>query len=437
MTGISEMPVTLPMMVNFMKRLLKIILISVGLFILISASFGAGLVVARAGLVGEPEVVQAADRPDEFKVFWQAWDIIHRYFIDREVLQPDRLTYGAINGLIGSLGDEGHTRFLTPEEARRQKTDISGTFFGIGARVGIQEGLPVIVAPFDDSPADRAGLQAGDIIIEVDGEDVTMFSLNEVVSRIRGEKGTEVVLTIFRPDVSESLEIPIIRGEIDIPAANWALIPGTDVAVIRLIQFSGNLNEETRTAIRQARAAGATRLIVDVRNNPGGLLDQAIRVTSQFLTEGNVLLQEDADGNRQEFPVRSGGIAPDIPLVVLINRGSASSAEIFAGAIQDHDRGQVVGETTFGTGTVLQPFELSDGSTLLLGTSQWLTPDGRLIRKQGIEPDVTVELPAGTNLLAPGEIKELSTTELLATEDAQLLKALELLEALPQAESDK
>ena len=155
-------------------------------------------------------------------------------------------------------------------------------------------------------------------------------------------------------------------------------------------------------------------------------------MSSQFLKDGNVLLQEDANGHREEFPVKPNGIAIDIPLVVLINRGSASSSEIFAGAIQDHKRGPVVGETTFGTGTVLKPYRLSDGSALLLGTSQWLTPNGRLIRKHGIEPDVLVELPAGTNLLSPDEVRAMAVTDLMQSEDTQLLKALELLEALPQ-----
>jgi carboxyl-terminal processing protease len=211
------------------------------------------------------------------------------------------------------------------------------------------------------------------------------------------------------------------------------MVPGTDVALIRLSQFSANLNDDVITAIKSAQVNGAKRLILDVRNNPGGLLDQAIKVTSQFLPDGNVLLQEDAEGNRDAFEVKSGGVATEIPLVVLANRGSASSAEIFAGAIQDNERGQVIGETTFGTGTVLTPYELKDGSALLLGTSQWLTPDGRLIRKQGIEPDIVVEVPAGSNLLAPSEVETLTVPELLNSEDAQLLKALEVLGALPEA----
>ena len=260
--------------------------------------------------------------------------------------------------------------------------------------------------------------------------------LNEVVDRIRGKKGTEVLLTIFRPDLNESLEISVTRDEINVPAATWAMIPGTDVALIRLNQFSANLNDELVKAVESAEAAGATSLVLDVRNNPGGLLAQAVEVTSQFLKDGNVLLQEDADGNRENFEVVPNGIATDIPIVVLINRGSASSSEIFAGAIQDHERGLVVGETTFGTGTVLRPFELEGGAALLLGTSQWLTPEGRLIRKQGIEPDVAVEVSVGTDLLSPLELKELTVTELLESEDAQLLKALDLLEALPQLQTN-
>ncbi len=423
-----------------MKKLITIVFVILSLFILISVAFGAGVAFGGSGLLFAPNVVQAADQPAEFEVFWQVWSIIHHHFVDREVLDPSRLTYGAINGLIYALGDEGHTRFLTPDEANRQQADISGKFFGIGARVGIRDGLPVIVTPLDDSPADRAGVKAGDIIIEVDGEDVTILQLNEVVDRIRGEKGVEVILTVFRPDSSESLEIAIIRDEISISAVSWAMVPDTDVALIRLSQFNGNVTDELVQSIEEAKAVGATGLVVDVRNNPGGLLKQAIKLTSQFLADGNVLLQEDANGNREAFAVKPGGIAPDIPIVVLINGGSASASEIFAGAIQDHERGLVVGETSFGTGTVLQPFQLDDGSALLLGTSQWLTPNGRLIRKQGIEPDVIVEAPAGADLVSPFELDELTVTELLASEDAQLLKALELLDALPQVDlssSDK
>ncbi|MDX1520126.1 MAG: S41 family peptidase [Anaerolineae bacterium] len=414
-----------------MNRWIKISLIAASLFFLTSGAFVAGAVVGNTYSFFGPAEVRAQDQPAEFDVFWQVWGLAQRYFIDRDALDNTRLTYGAINGLIEALGDEGHTRFLTPEEVQDQRTDISGKFFGIGARVGIEDGLPVIVAPIDGSPADQAGIKAGDIIIEVDGEDVTALPLNEVVDRIRGERGVEVVLTVFRPDSNESLEIPVIRDEIKLDAATWAMIPDTDVALIRLIQFNANLKDDIIKSVEEAEAAGATALILDVRNNPGGLLEQAISVTSQFLKDGDVLLQEDADGNRENFPVEKGGVATEIPVVVLANRGSASSAEIFAGAIQDHGRGQVIGETTFGTGTVLRPFELDDGSAILLGTSQWLTPDGRLIRKQGITPDIEVEIPIGADLISPFELEEMTAADVLTSEDKQLIKALELLDAKP------
>jgi carboxyl-terminal processing protease len=414
-----------------MKKLTKILLFAFCLLILMATTFGAGVIFANSDFL-KPGVVRAADQPPEFEVFWQVWNIVQNHFIDREALDPTNLTYGAINGMITALGDEGHTRFLTPEEMKEQTTNISGKFFGIGAHVGVENGLPVIVAPFEGSPADKAGVKAGDIILEVNGEDVTTLPLNEVVDRIRGEEGTEVTIAVFRPDTTESLEFKIIRAEINIPAATWIMVPGTEVALIRLNQFSANLKDEVIKAITEASAAGAKQLVVDVRNNPGGLLEQAVEVTSQFLKSGNVLIQEDAQGNRETFPVETGGVATDMPMVVLINRGSASAAEIFAGAIQDHKRGTVVGETTFGTGTVLRPFELDNGAGLLLGTSQWLTPNGRLIRKQGIEPDVPVDLPIEADLLTPLTLKDVTEAELLKAEDTQLLKALELLKAIPQ-----
>lgn len=410
-----------------MKQLLKIGLLTVAILIFSSVSFGAGVAFSGYGSLLTPSIVRAADQPAEFDVFWQVWNLVQRNFVDREAIDPARLTYGAIKGMVEALGDEGHTTFLTPTEAEQQRTSISGTLFCIGATLGVENGLPVIVSPFDGSPADQAGINAGDVIVEVDGQDVTSWSLGEIVDVIRGPDGTEVVLTLLRQGEQTSLEIPVIRGEIEVPTTTWALVPDTDVAHIRLSRFSANANETMMAALTEAQAAGATALILDLRNNPGGLLEQAVNVTSQFLTAGNVLQQENADGSRRAFEVQAGGLAPDIPIVVLTNRGSASSAEIFAGAIQDHERGLVVGETTFGTGTVLRPFQLSDGSTLMLGTSQWLTADGRLIRKQGIEPDIEVELPLGTDLLSPNQVEDLTLEEIQSSDDAQFLKALELL----------
>jgi len=414
-----------------MKRLVKLTTLAVILFLLTSTAFGAGVALGGSGVLFEPGIVRATGEPAQFEVFWQVWNLIQRHFVDRTALDPTRLTYGAIRGLVQALGDEGHTVFLTPEEAIRQQSDIEGKFSGIGAQLGLKDGLPVIVTPLDGSPAAQAGLQAGDILVDVDGQDVTTLPLNDIVSRIRGPSGTQVVLTVFRSAQNKSLDIPITRGEIDVPAATWAMVPGSQIALLRLSQFSVDATVDLTQAISQAKAAGATGLIVDVRNNPGGLLEQAIKVTSQFLQGGNVLWQEDAQGQRQNFPVEPGGQATALPLVVLVNRGTASAAEIFAGAIQDQQRGLVVGETTFGTGTVLEPFQLDDGSVLMLGTSQWLTPNGRLIRKHGIEPDITLKVPPGTELLSPAALKKMSSAKFLTTADTQLLKAFELLQTPP------
>jgi carboxyl-terminal processing protease len=421
-----------------MNRWVRIVAIIVALIIIVFTSLGAGILIGSTGFgifAGSP---QRADEPAAFKVFWQAWDIVEKNFVDRDALDPKAMTYGAIRGMVQALGDEGHTSFLTPDERQEQATELSGTFSGIGAQLGVRDQLPVIVAPFDGSPADKAGVKAGDIILKVDGEDVTSLALNDIVSRIRGPEGTDVKLSLLRPGENKSVEVTITRGEIKVPAATWAMVPGTTVALIRLSQFTANAESDIVKALEGAQQAGASAMIVDVRNNPGGLLDQAISVTSQFLKDGNVLLEEDADGNRKAYAVESGGKGTELPMVVLINGGSASSSEIFAGAIQDHERGKLVGQTTFGTGTVLQPYILEDGSALLVGTRQWLTPEGRLIRKQGITPDYEVPLPLEADLLTPEEIKELDLSDIAASEDTQLLKALELLGVTvekPKAES--
>lgn len=400
--------------------------------LLMAGAFGAGTLFGSSpAAVQAKELLTGTEEPAEFEVFWQAWDLVQNHFVDRDELDAVDLTYGAIEGMIESLGDEGHTSFLTPRELEYQRSSTSGTFSGIGAQLGVKGGLPVIVSPFDGSPADLAGVRAGDIILEVDREDVTSLPLNEIVDRIRGPEGEKVLLTVLREGEDGSLELTISRGKIRVPAASWGMIPGTEVALLRLSQFSAVALDDVIKSMAEIRGAGAEAVILDVRNNPGGLLEQAIKVTSQFVEGGNILQEEDAHGRRRSYRDLKGGVATDIPLVVLINGGSASSAEILAGAIQDHERATLVGETTFGTGTVLEPFVLEDGSALMLGTRQWLTADGRLIRKNGIEPDVEVDLSMGADLLSPAELAEMSVAELLTSEDEQLLEALEQLDALP------
>ena len=412
-----------------MRTFLKVVGALFGLVMLTGTAFGAGLFVGGANL--SPCITRTAEQPAQFDVFWEAWNLVQRNFVDRTALDATQLTHGAIRGMVDALGDTGHTSYLTPEQREARLTSIQGRFTGIGAQLGEEQGFPIIVAPFDGSPAQKAGIKPGDVIVAVNGEEVTGLTLTEIAEKVRGPADSQVTLTLFRQEENRSLEITVTRGEITIPAVSWAMVPETQVAVIRLSQFSAQAKDEIVAAVAGAKAAGATGLVVDVRNNPGGLLDQAISVTSQFLPEGNVLLEEDAEGNRTAYPVDAGGQATDLPLVVLVNPGTASSSEIFAGAVQDQERGQVVGETTFGTGTVLQPYTLQDGSELLLGVKQWLTPNGRLIRNQGVQPDEVVELPLGSDLLTPLVFRDMSLEEIRTSQDTQLQKALELLGALP------
>lgn len=403
------------------------LLLLFALLIVSSAAFTAGVEVERSGLMPGAVRVEPSDINQQFSVFWQAWELVHQHFVDRSAVSNQSLTYGAIQGMVDALGDTGHTRFLNPEEASFQLSDIAGKFDGIGAQIGERDGYPMIVSPLDGSPAEKAGIKAGDIIVQVNGQSVAGLSTDKIVSLVRGPKGTSVTLTVIHQGETALTDITVQRDTIQVHPVSWAMIPGTNVAHLRISEFSATANQELMDALKAIRAAGGQSVVLDVRNNPGGLLDQAVSVSSQFLTSGNVLVEQDANGERKPTPVLKGGQAPDIPMVVLVNLGSASAAEIFAGAMQDQKRAQLVGDTTFGTGTVLTPFSLSDGSMLLLGTSQWLTPSGRQIWKQGVTPDVKAPLPTGTTPLTPAREKGMTADQVRASNDTQLLKAVDLL----------
>ncbi len=417
--------------VMMMKRRLKKLVATLSVIGLLTFTFTAGVLTAQTGLLPQLVPAHAAGTQQDLSVFWEGWNLIKAHFVDRAVLQqPNALAYAALKGLTTALGDTGHTRFLTPEEAQTQNTYLEGHFFGIGAYLGIDDqNRPFIISPFDGSPAQRAGLRAGDLLLQVDGVDISNETLDEIVGQIKGKKGTPVEIMVLHKGNAAPETITVIRDEINIPAVSWAFIPDSKIALIRLNQFSASANNELVTALQKAQAQKATALIVDVRGNAGGLLKQAVDVSSQFLVDGNVLQEVDAQGRKKFYPVRKGGVALKVPLVVLVNGGTASAAEIFAGAIQDHRRGQVIGETTFGTGTVLTPFTLSDGSMLLLGTSEWLTPNGRAIWKHGITPDIEVPLPPDKRILAPADVKQMTEEELFHAGDAQLLTAVKKLEA--------
>jgi carboxyl-terminal processing protease len=305
---------------------------------------------------------------------------------------------------------------------------LAGRLEGIGAQVVTRDRRPTILAPLPGSPAERAGLRPGDAIVRVDGKDVDGLAVDQVTQLVRGRVGTPVTLSVLHAGETEIVDITITREQISIPSVSWTMVPGTTVAHVLVSEFAERSNDELGRALQAARTAGATGIVLDLRNDPGGLRDEAIGVASQFLKDGTVLIEQDAQGQRTFHSVKPGGMAVDLPLVVLINSGTASSAEIVAGAIKDHERGELVGSTTFGTGTVLTTYPLSDGSAVLLGTQEWLSPNGNQIWHHGIRPDVAVDLAPSVLPLEPLAESGLTPEQVQASGDAQLLRALAALE---------
>jgi carboxyl-terminal processing protease len=412
-----------------MRQLLRWFLLLMLLVLCLVTGVLGGIGVDRRFLTdsGTPTAPATQSQAD-LRLISQAWSIITANYVDRTALQdPNRLIYGAISGMVDSLGDTGHSRFLSPDMLKSENRSIQGEFEGIGAEVQLKDGHVVIVAPIDGSPAQKAGLRPGDIILKVDGQDVTGLPLNQVVDKILGPAGTPVTLTIASQGQTQPRDVKLIRARIEIHNVTWVKIPGTNVAHVRLTAFSQGVTDDLRNVLTQIQSQGISAAILDLRNNPGGLLDEAVGTASQFMPSGNVLLEKDAKGNTKPVPVESGGRGTSLTLVVLVNAGTASASEIVAGALQDAKRAQVVGETTFGTGTVLDQFKLSDGSALLLATQEWLTPNGRVIWHQGIVPDVTVTLDANADPLLPDAEKLMTPQQFQASGDKQLLEGLRLL----------
>jgi carboxyl-terminal processing protease len=389
--------------------------------VLLATAFGA----YAYGRAQSPAALKEEDR-ESLALYAEALDTVRDDYVDQQAIDPKKQTYGAIEGMLDTLGDDGHTRFLTPEEREQNREGLSGTYVGIGVQLEGEDSEVVVTAPIENSPADRAGIDPGDVVVAVDGESVRGEDLSEVVEKIKGPEGTEVKLTVSRD--GEERVFDLERAEIEVPVASWILIPGSDVAHVSLASFSNDSAERLREAFEEARAAGARRFILDLRNNSGGDLDQAVEIAGYFLKPGSIVyIREHASGAREEIEVEGGAEPTDAPMVVLVNGGTASSSEILAGALRDNDRGLLIGKTTFGTGTVLSEFVLRDGSAILLGVAEWLTPDGDFIRGSGIAPDVEVSLEKGTEPLTPTEARGLSKEEILSR-DAQLGRAFENLQ---------
>ena len=392
--------------------------------------FVGGAAADRAGLLGMPVAATPTIAPigdgADLTLVEEAWRAIQDNYVDADNLDDRDLAYGAIRGLTEAVGDDGHTSFLTAEEARAVDDSLSGTFVGIGVQVNTDTDEVIIGSVFPGTPAEEAGLRRGDRIIAVDGTPTEGETLDEVVARVRGPEGEQVTLTIRRSGTSD-FDVAIVRRTFDLPLVSWAMVPDRTIAYVRLEQFATGATKAMQAALEQARRDGATAVVLDLRANPGGYVNEAIGIASQFVGDGAAYRTIDRGGAEKEVPVEPGGAWTDLPVVVLADGDSASSAEIVTGAIQDAGRGRMVGEMTFGTGTVLGRFDLSDGSSLRIGVERWLTRGGRPIWHEGLLPDVTVELADDVALVRPDDLRDMTPAELGASADTQLRKALELL----------
>ncbi|MDP9366058.1 MAG: S41 family peptidase, partial [Chloroflexota bacterium] len=372
----------------------------------------------------------------EFEVLQATWDLIHGEYADPASIDDAALIYGAAEGMVDALGDEGHSRFLDPEAAEDFEEATRGEFTGVGIEIDFARNLPVVIAPIDGSPADEAGVRPGDTILAIDGQSTERLDQEDLADLIRGDAGTEVTLTLLHEGEDLPYDATMTRRTITLEPVSWRMLPD-GVVHLRLAEFSAGAAEDLEAALRAARDRGATGVVLDLRNNPGGLVAEAVGVASQFMPEGTPIFRQQ-DRGQEAKPVNTvgtDGLWQEGPLAVLVNGGSASAAEIVGAALRDNGRAPLYGETTYGTGTVLIPFEQPDGSVVLLGTALWLTADGDQIWKQGVEPDPgrVVPLPSSAGLSRPGDDPEVTAAELAASPDRQLRAAFAGLTGTPLA----
>jgi carboxyl-terminal processing protease len=390
------------------------------LFLLVLLAF-----VLVAYLFERSQVLSTEDR-EGIALYAEALKVVKEGYINQKAIDPQKQTYGAIKGMLGSLDDKGHTSFLTPEEAEKNRERYSSKQVGIGVRLENDNDKVVVLDTIDGSPAQEAGVKPGDALVTINGESVRGMNIVEVADKLEGSEGSPVKLTALRG--GEEHEFSLERVKLTVPAVSWNLIPGTHVAHLRLGSFSEDSSAEFEDAVSEARDNGAERFVLDLRDNSGGWVEQAEKIAARFLPARSVIyVQKDAAGREEEVTVPEDNRPLDVPLVVLVNVGSASSAEILAGSLKDNGRARVVGGKTFGAGTMLEERPLSDGSAIMLATAQWLTPNRDPIQGSGIEPDVKGGLEEGQKPRPPDQLRGLSRKETFA-HDAQLKRAFEVLQ---------
>lgn len=392
-------------------RGLKILVLGLAFLGVFALGFGTAWSMGN-GWIGDQLIAKqlGAGKPENvnFDLFWRTWNYVHNDYVG--TIDDQQLVYGAVRGMVAGL-DDPYSVFFDPAEAKRFTEDVEGKFYGIGIEIGIRNKSLTVIAPVDDTPAQKAGLRNGDVIVKIDDKETAEMTLPDAVSAIRGERGTTVKLTILPKDSSELKELLITRDLIHITSVKHE-IKNSSIGYVRITQFSDDTTTLAEQALRDLKDKKVSGIVLDLRNNPGGYLQGAQEVASMFVSEGVVVSESGKNEKKRDLYTVGTAIMPSSPLIVLVNEGSASASEIVAGAIQDRARGRIVGEKTFGKGSVQNIKELPGGSSLKITIAEWFTPNGRQINKHGIEPDVVVAF-------SPEDEKE--------NRDPQLDKALELL----------
>lgn len=404
-----------------MKRGLQLLAASFALFLVAGAGFffgfSSGQRVPKTILVRGVKNVESPRTVDaDFGTFWNVWQLIEQNYINDDKVKTEDKVYGAISGFVNSLGDP-YTVFLSPDNSKKFEEDIRGNFGGIGAEIGIRKNQLVVIAPLKDTPASRAGLEAGDRILRINASSTEGFSLDQAIGIIRGPKGSLLTLSIMRDSWDKPKDIKIIRASITVPTLDFEIKEG-NIAYVQLHSFNNSSNQLFYNAMLKALSSGTKGVVLDLRNNPGGFLGVAIDLAGWFLPRGDLVVSEAFRGGlKDEFRANGNSALASIPVVVVVNQGSASASEILAGALRA-DRGiKLVGEHTFGKGTVQEIKELPDGSSLKVTIAHWVLPDGKILDGEGtgLKPDYEVKI---------------SDDDVAAKKDPQLDKALQVIKTL-------
>jgi len=350
----------------------------------------------------------------DFSLYWKVWDMLKEKYVDKNSLDAQKLLYGSIEGMLYATGDP-YSTFFDPQQTAEFSKQLEGSFEGIGAELGIKNKILTVIAPLKDSPAEKAGLRAGDRIIKIDDKISADVSIEEAVSLIRGKEGTTVKLTIIPKDEEESKEVGIVRNTIIIKSVELSFLEN-NIAHLEISEFIDDTFKEFRAAENEIIAKQSKGIILDLRNNPGGYLKQSVEIASRFIPQGKVVvIEEDNLGNKKNLETYGGDRLGKIPLVILINEGSASAAEILAGALRDNQGTQIIGNKSFGKGSVQELIDLPGKSSVKITVAKWLTPNGEYIMEKGITPDVEIDL---------------TREDYENNRDPQLDKALEIIQGI-------